>query len=47
VIENALRYDFKQWMRGGEVDEAGAFIPGHKIAATLDKQRSIIAEERT
>ena len=47
VIENLLSDDFEQRVGGCEIDEACALIGGHKLAATLDEQRSIVAEERT
>jgi hypothetical protein len=34
-------------MRGAEVDKTRSLIGGYKFSATLDEQRSIVAEERT
>ena len=46
-VKNALRYHFEQRVRSAQINETVGAIGGDKITATLDEQRSIVAEERT
>ena len=37
AIEDLLRNEFEQWMRGREVNECVALIVGYEFSATLDE----------
>ena len=47
AIEHPLSNEFKQWVRSSEIKETICLAVSHKLGATLNEARAVVAEEWT